>query len=124
MDRVGARDFRRRDDAGDVQVAVAGRRTPDAHIVVGEARVETLAVGLGVDGHRLDAELLARADDPQGDLPAVRDQYPLEHQGSMSPGRWAAAVVVPPNARLSPESTPDTFSANSLGLVAKKMALS
>jgi len=35
----------------------------------------------------------------------------------MSP-RSPAAVVAPPNDWLSPESTPETFSANSLGFVA------
>src|SRR5207247_1713046 len=52
-----------------------------------------------------------------GVLPAVREQHLLEHQGAMSP-RSPAAAVVPPNAWLSPESTPETFSANSLGFVA------
>src|SRR5205807_10465730 len=91
-----------------VPVAVASRRPPDAYIVVAEARVQAVAIRLGVDPHRLDGQLLARTDHPQGDLPAVGDQYLLEHQGVMSPRRPAAAVV-PPNDWLSPESTPDTF---------------
>src|SRR6266550_4100499 len=113
----GAGDLRGRDDARDVEVAVAGGRAPNAHVVVGETGVQAVPVRLGVDGDRLDGQLLACTDHPQGDLPAVRDQHLLEHQGVMSP-RSPAAAVVPPNAWLSPESTPETFSANSLGFVA------
>src|SRR5436309_2565363 len=107
----------RGDDARDVQVAVARRGAADAHVVVREPGVQAVAVRLGVHRDGLDPQLLARTDHPQGDLPAVRDQHLLEHQGSMSPRRPAAAVL-PPKARLSPDSTPDTLSANSLGLEA------
>jgi hypothetical protein len=116
VNRVRPRDLGGGDDAGDVQIAVARRRAADAHVVVGEPGVQAVAVRLGIDGHGLDAQLLARADHPQGDFPAVRDQHLLEHQGRMSP-REPVAVVLPPKARLSPESTPETFKANSLGFV-------
>src|SRR5919198_3802420 len=113
MNGVGARDFGGRDEAGDVEVAVAAGRTADTDVVIGKADVQRLAIRLGVHGDRLDAQLLARADHPQGDLPAVGDQHFLEHYGVSSiPDRSA-----PPS--LSPdESTPETLSANSLGLVA------
>ena len=39
-----------------------------------------VAVGLRVDGDRLDAELVERADDADGDLAAVGDQDLCEHQ--------------------------------------------
>ena len=52
---------------------------PDADVVVGEAHVQRLAVGLGVHGDRLDAELAAGADDAQRDLAAIGDQDFLEH---------------------------------------------
>src|SRR2546430_6979413 len=123
VEGVRARDLGRGDDARNVQVAVARRRPPDAHVVVGEAGVEAVAIRLGVHGHRLDRQLLARTDHPQGDLPAVGDQHLLEHQGVMSPRR-PAAVVVPPNDWLCPEATPATFSANPSGTVPKKMPLS
>jgi len=111
MDRVRARDLGGRDETRDVQVAVAARRPPDADVVIGEADVQALAVGLGVHRDRRDPELLACPDDPQGDLPAVRDQHFLEHQGvsSIAPA-WSA-----PPSRFPDESTPDTFRANSLG---------
>src|SRR5439155_20466890 len=69
----------RRDHARNVEIAVARRGPDDADVVVGEPRVQALAVRLQVDRHRFDAQLFARTDHPQGDLPAVRDQYLLEH---------------------------------------------
>ena len=42
--------------------------------LVGDARVEAPAVGLGVDGHTSDAELAQRPEDPDGDLTAIRDE--------------------------------------------------
>jgi hypothetical protein len=41
--------------------------------------VEGVPVGGRVDGHRLDAELVQRADDPNGDLAPVRDEDSCEH---------------------------------------------
>ena len=38
------------------------------------SRYGRAAVGLGVDDGDLDAEVAARPDDPQGDLPAVGDE--------------------------------------------------
>ena len=80
MDRVRARDLGGRDQARDLEIRLARRRRPDAHVVVGEADVERLAIGLRVDGHRLNAELAARADDSKRDLAAIGDQNFLEHQ--------------------------------------------
>jgi len=92
--------------------AAAMRRGPaDAHVVVREPDVEALAVRFGIHRDRGDAELLACPDDPQGDLPAVRDQHFLKHQGVSS---IAPAWSLPPS-RFPEESTPDTFNANSLG---------
>ncbi len=79
--------------------------------VVREPDVEALAVRFGIHRDRGDAELLACPDDPQGDLPAVRDQHFLKHQGVSS---IAPAWSLPPS-RFPEESTPDTFNANSLG---------
>ena len=60
MDGVGAGDFRRADDRRHVQVAVGAARRADADVLVGEADVQRVLVGLRVDGHGLDAELPAR----------------------------------------------------------------
>jgi hypothetical protein len=86
VDGVRARDLGRADDRGDVQVGVDAARGPDADGLVREAHVEARAVGLGVHGDGLDAELLAGPDDAERDLAPVRDQDLAEHQR-------AAAVV-------------------------------
>ena len=65
--------------AGHVEVAVGAARRPDADGLVGEAHVQRVLVRLGVDGDRLDAELAAREDDPQGDFATVGDQDLLKH---------------------------------------------
>src|SRR2546422_1455981 len=117
VDGVGAGDFGGGDDARNVEITVAGRRPADAHVVVGEPGVQALAVGLRVDRHRFDPQLFARTDHPQGNLPAVRDQHLLEHQGARSPRRPAAAVE-PPDGLAFPDHTPDDLRPYSLGFVA------
>ena len=79
MNRVGAGDLGGGDDARNVEIRVARRRRPDAHVVVGEPHVQRFAVRLGVDRHRLHVELAAGADDPQRDLAAIGDQDFLKH---------------------------------------------
>jgi len=64
VDRLGARDLGRRHDTRDVQVAVSAGRRADADILVREADVQGLAIGLGVNGDRADAQLAARTDHP------------------------------------------------------------
>ena len=46
---------------------------------VGQRDVQRARVGVGVDRHRLDAHLAARAHDAHGDLSAVGDEDPREH---------------------------------------------
>ena len=57
----------------DVHAEVALVRRPGADPVglVGDARVQAPAVGVGVDGDRPDPELSQRAEDPDGDLATV-----------------------------------------------------
>jgi hypothetical protein len=74
VDRVGAGQLGGGDDVLDVEVALGGLAGADAHGLVGEADVQGVLVGGRVHGDGLQAELAARADDPQGDLPAVGDQ--------------------------------------------------
>ncbi len=83
MDRVGAGDLRGADDGRHVQIAVGAARRADADVLVGEADVQRVLVGLGVDRHRLDAQLPAREDDAQGDFATVGDQNFLEHRGGL-----------------------------------------
>ena len=82
MDRVGAGDLGGADDRRHAQIAVGAARRADADVLVGEADVQRVLVGLGVDGDGLDAELAAGADDAQGDLAAVGDEDFLEHDGA------------------------------------------
>ena len=82
VDGVGGGDLGGADDGRDVEVALARRRGPDAHGLVGEAHVERARVDLGVDGDGLDAELAARAQDAQRDLAAVGDEDLLEHRAA------------------------------------------
>jgi hypothetical protein len=80
VDRLDVGDLGRRDDRGDAQVRLAARRGPDADGLVGLPQVERVRVRLRVHGDGLDAELAAGADDALGDLAAVGDQDPPEHQ--------------------------------------------
>src|SRR5690606_34813457 len=125
MDGVGAGDLGGRDDGGDPQVGLPTRGRPDADVVVGEADVRRLAVRLAVHRHGADAHLAARPDDPQGDLPAVRDQHLAEHQAAPSPPRVGGVIpVMSLNVRSEAASIPEARSANSLGFEEKNSALS
>jgi hypothetical protein len=80
MDRVRTRDLGGGDQARDLEIRFARRRRPDADVVVREANVERLAIGVRVHGHRLNIELATGANDPKRDLAAIGDQDFLEHQ--------------------------------------------
>ncbi len=67
------------DDLVDHQVAFGGRRRADLDGLVGHFDVQRVAVGLGIDGDRLDAHPAGGLDDAAGDLAAIGDQNSLEH---------------------------------------------
>jgi hypothetical protein len=73
MDGVHIGDFRCADDVGNIEVAFAAARRTDAHGLVREAHVQRIAVRFGVNRHRGNPQLLAGADDPQRDFPAIGD---------------------------------------------------
>ncbi len=79
MDGVRPGDFRRRNNAGHVQIALGTARRPNAHRLIGKADVEGIAVGLGIDGDRADTQLFAGTNHPQGDFTTIGDQDFLEH---------------------------------------------
>jgi hypothetical protein len=79
VDGLGIGHLGRRNDGRHVEVAQRRRGRADAHRLVGQLDVLGVAVGLGIDHHRLDAHLAAGALDAQGDLAAVGDQDFLEH---------------------------------------------
>ena len=79
MNGVGAGDLRRSDEARNVQVGVARRRRANTHVVVREANMKRLTIGVGVDGYGFEAKLAARANDAQSDLATIGDEDFLEH---------------------------------------------
>jgi hypothetical protein len=75
MDGVGAGDLGRADNPVQFQVALTCGRRTDTHRLVCQLDVEGLAVGLGVHRYRLDVELSASPNDPDGYFAAVCNQY-------------------------------------------------
>ncbi|MCY1297429.1 hypothetical protein D9M70_468680 [compost metagenome] len=80
VDRGSAGQFGGADDRRDAQVGLGGRSRADADGLVGQGQVHQLTVGRGVHRHRLDAQLLAGAQDAQGDLATVGDQDFFQHR--------------------------------------------
>ena len=74
VDRVGAGLLGGVEDLVDDQVGVAGRRAAEGERLVGDAHVQRVAVGLGVDGDAGQAGVLAGACHAHRDLTAVGDQ--------------------------------------------------
>ena len=70
---------RRRNDVIHVEIAVSGACGTDADRLVCNLRMERLAVGLGINRYRNDAEVAARLYDANCDFAAVRDEYLLKH---------------------------------------------
>jgi hypothetical protein len=72
-------DFRRTDDAVNLQIAVGCRRWPDAPRFVRQLQIVRAAVGFAENGNRFDSKFAARANDSKGDFAAVRNQNSLKH---------------------------------------------
>src|SRR5262249_12333811 len=83
MNRFCVGHLRGTDDRGDIQVALTGRRRPDAHRLVRQPYVLGVRVGFRMHGNGLDAQLAARALDPQGDLASVGYENFFEHLGAL-----------------------------------------
>ena len=79
MDRLGTGCPGSREDALDREVALARARTDQAR-VIGRSDVPGSAVGLGVHGHGLAAELAQRAEHPDRDLTAIGDEHAAERR--------------------------------------------
>ena len=86
MDGLAAGRLGRRDERRDAEVALGGGRRADPHRAVGEPDVQRVLVRGRVDRDRLDAELVQGADHADGDLPPVRYEDAVEHDGSL----WSA----------------------------------
>ena len=84
MDRLDIGHLGRGNQAGNVEIAVDTGGLADANGSIGKLKVRSIAVRLGIDGDHLDAQLLARADDAEGDFTSVGYQDPLKHrEGSL-----------------------------------------
>jgi hypothetical protein len=70
------------DDLVDAQIRFGGGGRAQVHGGVGGLDVGGVGIGVGVDGDGSDPEPTAGADDAQGDLSAVGDEYSLEHRGA------------------------------------------
>ena len=92
MDRVGARVHARRDEGRRVEVRA------DRGDEVRELGGRRPAFALGAGHHGADPQLATRPDQPDGDLTAVRDQEPADHDGlrrsrnAATPSRPSAPV--------------------------------
>ena len=67
-------------DRRHVQIAVLGRRRPDADGLVGQAHVHGVIVGGGMNGDGADAHFPARSLDAERDFAAVGDQDFVKHR--------------------------------------------
>src|SRR5258708_32181399 len=81
MNRIDVGDLRGADHMRNVEVTLAAARRADTHRLVGEPHVQRIAVSLRIHRDRRDPQLLARANHPQRDLPAVSYKYFVEHDG-------------------------------------------
>ena len=79
VDRFGAAGLDGGQDGGDVEIALLARLPTEGVRLVGQADVEGVTVGLGIDGDRSDAHLPAGPDDPDGDLAPVGDEDRRKH---------------------------------------------
>jgi hypothetical protein len=78
VDGVGAALGAGGEDLVDAQVALARRRRPDGHRVVGGEHVSRGTIGVAVHRDRLQAALAAGAHDPDRDLAAVGHEHTPE----------------------------------------------
>ena len=74
MDADGICHFSRTDNSRDVQVTVRSTVGADTDRLVCQANMHEVSVDLGVDSHGFDAQLLAGAQDAQGNFAAICDQ--------------------------------------------------
>src|SRR3954466_14082283 len=79
MNGIGAGSLRGLDDLVAAEIALGRWRRSNEYRLVGFAHVRSAHIGFAVHRHRLDAELVAGANDAQGDLATVRNQNFSEH---------------------------------------------
>src|SRR5580698_6378077 len=84
VDGVGAALLDGAEDRLGVEVALGRRLAAEGVGLVGHADMQGVAIEVGVHGHRADAELAARPDDPDGDLTTICNKDLLNHAGLSS----------------------------------------
>src|SRR4028119_1366552 len=67
------------EDGGDVQVAARGLRRPNADRLVRQETVQGVGIGGRVDGDATYPNLPTSADNAEGHLPPVCDEYLADH---------------------------------------------
>src|SRR5579864_4011342 len=78
-------DFGGADDRGNVEIAARTLSRTDANRLVSKAHMQAMTIGLGINGDGPNSQILASADDANGDLASIGDQDFLEH---ISAGGW------------------------------------
>src|SRR5208282_353151 len=81
----------RLDNLADIQVIFPGAGA-DTHRLIGPHDMVGVLVGLLIDDHHLEAQLLSGAHDAQGDLPPIGDQNLV----NLPPGRHEDSPAAPP----------------------------
>ncbi len=74
VDEVRAARLRRPEQAIDIEIALGSRGRSDGKGLIGHEDVRRSPIDLGVHRHGFDAHLATAADDPNGDLTAIRYQ--------------------------------------------------
>ena len=96
MHRLGPARSAGGDDVVDDQVALRRRCRPDRDGAVGHFHVQRVAVGVRIDGDRLDPQPASGLDDPTRDLAAIGNQYACLNIYRYKVGglaRWLCGVV-------------------------------
>src|SRR5690606_1814065 len=102
VDGVAAGAERGLDQRVRAEVALGGGRRADAVRLVSGEHVGREAVGIRVDRHGTDAQLVAGTDDTERDLAAVRDQDLADHAEMLpSPGWFVQTALRSAHARKS-----------------------
>ena len=79
MNRVHVSNFGGADYGGNVEITLGQLRRSNADGFIGKTHMQRISVGIAVDRHRADAELLAGANDPQSDFTTIGNQDLFEH---------------------------------------------
>ena len=106
MDRIAVRRQCRRDELVDTKVRVSRSGRSNLDGTIGETHVHRVLVGRRVDGDRLDPELAASPNNPDGDLAPVCNEAATQHRwpqaplGSISKSGWPYSTADASSTRI------------------------